>query len=116
MSGYSKWYVPGDWSLPKWWTDGPVARGNGRLTHAEQVTFYSSPFVRNVLQHSGGITSLPTMIKCAKCHKEQPLESYYKVNKTTCKKCICSRQRDKYSGPISLNAALLNGWKRGEQL
>lgn len=48
----------GDWKLPRWWTEGPWHR-DGRLNHAEQVVFYNGAFVRNVLKHEGGITTLP---------------------------------------------------------
>ncbi|KKK50082.1 hypothetical protein LCGC14_3128550, partial [marine sediment metagenome] len=34
------WYKPGDWSLPNWWTSMPPSK-KGKLTHAEQVAFYS---------------------------------------------------------------------------
>jgi hypothetical protein len=57
--GRSYWYEPGDWSLPGWWTDGPPVRDNEPLNHAEMTAFYSSPFVRNVLGHKGGITKPP---------------------------------------------------------
>ena len=53
------WYRPGDWSLPAWWTDGVLVRGNTRMTHAEQSAFYNGRFVREVLGHTGGITTLP---------------------------------------------------------
>ncbi len=53
------WYSPGDWALPKWWTDGVNVRGSARMTHAEQREFYESRFVRDVLGHNGGITTLP---------------------------------------------------------
>ncbi len=52
------WYRPGDWALPRWWTDGPPVR-SGRATHADQVQFYNSDFVRNVLGHTGGMTTPP---------------------------------------------------------
>ncbi len=55
----TSWYQPGSWSLPKWWTEGPPIRG-GVATHAQQVTFFSGAFVRNVLKHQGGIDTLPT--------------------------------------------------------
>ena len=58
QGSHSKWYRPGDWSLPKWWTDHPPVRGNVS-THADQVQFYSGPFVRNVLGHAGGHTRPP---------------------------------------------------------
>jgi hypothetical protein len=58
--GMSPWYVPGDWVLPKWWTDNPPAREQPRLTHDEQAAYFSSPFVVNVLGHKGGISTLPT--------------------------------------------------------
>ena len=54
----SSWYVPGDWSLPRWWTNGPPAR-DGRATFEEHKAFYSSRFVREILGHDGGITTLP---------------------------------------------------------
>ncbi len=54
-------YEPGDWALPKWWTDGPPRRmGSEPYSYQELESFYSSPFVRNVLGHEGGITTLPT--------------------------------------------------------
>ena len=52
------WYEPGNWLLPKWWTDTPPVR-RGKLTYAEQSAFYSGRFVREVLGHEGGITRLP---------------------------------------------------------
>ena len=52
------WYRPGNWSLPRWWTDGPAMR-DGRATHAEQAQFYNSDFVRNVLGHDGGMKTPP---------------------------------------------------------
>ncbi len=52
------WYSPGDWALPDWWTEGSPAR-SGRMTHSEQTDFYASPFIVNVIGHSGGITTLP---------------------------------------------------------
>lgn len=54
----SSWYRPGNWSLPRWWTNGPSAR-SGRMTHAEQKVFYDGWFVRNVLNHKGGMSTLP---------------------------------------------------------
>ena len=51
-------YKAGDWQLPKWWTQGPPVRDR-KATHAEQVAFYESRFVRDVLGHNGGITTLP---------------------------------------------------------
>ena len=55
----SPWYRPGNWSLPRWWTDGMLVRGKTRMTHAEQETYYNSAFVRDVLNHDGGITRPP---------------------------------------------------------
>ena len=55
---HSDWYRPGNWALPRWWTDGPPVRG-GRATHAEQTVFYNGPFVRDVLGHTGGMTTPP---------------------------------------------------------
>jgi hypothetical protein len=71
MDGRSKylvswWYEPGDWVLPRWWTDGPPHRDNGRYSHQELENFYSSPFVVNVLGHKGGITTLPTLMEKGK--------------------------------------------------
>lgn len=51
-------YRPGDWALPRWWTDPPLARGR-RMTHREQHDFYNGQFVREVLGHTGGMTKLP---------------------------------------------------------
>jgi len=42
----------------KWWTEGPPVR-SGIATHEEQVIFYDSKFVRKILGHEGGITTLP---------------------------------------------------------
>ena len=53
------WYTPGDWALPTWWTAGVQVRGAVPMTHAQQQAFYSGPFVRDVLGHSGGLTTLP---------------------------------------------------------
>lgn len=55
----TNWYEPGDWELPAWWTDGVLVRGTQRMTHAEQVAFYGGRFVREVMGHEGGITTLP---------------------------------------------------------
>ena len=52
------WYQPGDWKLPKWWTDLPPAR-NDRMTRDEQKAFYEGSFVVVVLGHCGGITRPP---------------------------------------------------------
>jgi hypothetical protein len=57
--GRSWWYTPGDWALPRWWTDDPPARAGYRCTHAEQAAFYGGRFVREVLGHTGGITCTP---------------------------------------------------------
>lgn len=47
-------------SLPRWWTNGPPVRvGEAPYTHEELTAFYASDFVRNVLGHEGGITTLP---------------------------------------------------------
>ena len=54
----SSWYRPGDWALPGWWTSGPPVR-DGRATYEEQVVFYNGWFVREVLGHKGGMTTLP---------------------------------------------------------
>lgn len=60
--GISKWYVPGDWALPKWWTDGPPTRGpHDRLTYQELEEYYSGWFVTHVLKHTGGLRDLPAM-------------------------------------------------------
>jgi hypothetical protein len=53
------WYRPGNWALPSWWTAGVPMRVGYKPTAAEQAYFYDSPFVRNVLGHSGGMTTLP---------------------------------------------------------
>jgi len=53
------WYKPGNWNLPDWWTDYPPASRGHRCTHAEQTVFYNGWFVREVLKHEGGITTLP---------------------------------------------------------
>jgi len=58
MKWSHSWYRPGDWSLPTWWTQDIGVR-SGRSTYAEQVAFYESRFVRDVLGHKGGITTLP---------------------------------------------------------
>jgi hypothetical protein len=55
-----KKYDKGDWNLPKWWTDYPPVK-EGRVTYEEQVKFYNGKFVREVLGHKGGITSLPKL-------------------------------------------------------
>ena len=57
-ASYSPWYRPGNWALPRWWTNGPWAR-DGRLTHAEQRVFYTGRFCREVLGHTGGMTTPP---------------------------------------------------------
>jgi hypothetical protein len=54
----SKWYKPGNWRLPSWWTDSPYSR-HGRLTYEEQVIFYNSNFCKKVLKHNGGIRQCP---------------------------------------------------------
>ena len=59
------WYRPGDWSLPTWWTSGPPMRDAVRATMADQDYFYNSPFVRNVLGHKGGMTTLPATTRTA---------------------------------------------------
>ena len=53
------WYTPGNWSLPAWWTSGAPVR-DGRATTADNEHFYNGPFVRNVLGHKGGTTTLPS--------------------------------------------------------
>lgn len=53
------WYTPGDWSLPQWWTSGVTMRTGYTPTTADQQYFFNSPFVRNVLGHKGGMTTLP---------------------------------------------------------
>lgn len=55
----SSWYRPGNWSLPRWWTNGPPVRSGHRATHAEQQEFYNGWFVREVLGHKGGMSVLP---------------------------------------------------------
>ncbi|MHC4302432.1 MAG: hypothetical protein ACYS7Y_34670 [Planctomycetota bacterium] len=57
--GHSYWYVPGDWKLPAWWTDGVLVRGSTRMTHREQENFYAGRFMREVIGHQGGIYVLP---------------------------------------------------------
>ena len=53
------WYTPGDWSLPAWWTsDAPVR--DGPATFDDNHFFFNGPFVRNVLGHTGGLTSTHT--------------------------------------------------------
>ena len=59
--GRSHWYEPGNWALPRWWTDGPPIRTGFKATYQELETFYTSPFMVNVLGHTGGMTTLPTM-------------------------------------------------------
>lgn len=54
------WYTPGDWALPQWWTNGVVMRTGHKPSTADQHYFYNSPFVRNVLGHTGGMTTPPT--------------------------------------------------------
>ena len=54
----SSWYRPGNWALPRWWTNGPPVR-DGRATYAEQEVFYSGWFVREVLNHKGGMSVPP---------------------------------------------------------
>ena len=49
--------------LPRWWTDNPPASRGHVCTHAELVAFYSGPFVVNVLGHTGGINTLPSLEK-----------------------------------------------------
>jgi len=56
----SSWYKPGKWKLPDWWLNGDNGR-KGILTYSEQKAFYSGSFCRNVLNHSGGITTLPKL-------------------------------------------------------
>lgn len=58
MKDKNEHYPAGNWKLPKWWTAGPPTR-DGKTTYAEAVAFYNSSFVRNVLGHKGGITTLP---------------------------------------------------------
>ena len=53
------WYSPGNWALPGWWTKGPPVREGERATYEEQEVFYSGWFVREVLGHKGGISTLP---------------------------------------------------------
>lgn len=53
------WYKPGDWKLPTWWTAGVQVRVGFTPTYADQVYFYNGPFVKNVLNHTGGMTKLP---------------------------------------------------------
>lgn len=55
----SPWYRPGDWALPRWWTDGILVRGAIRMTNAEQTTFYNGRWVREILNHDGGMTVPP---------------------------------------------------------
>lgn len=55
------WYQPGDWKLPKWWTDGVTMRVGFKASTADQEYFYNSDFVRNVLGHKGGMTTLPKL-------------------------------------------------------
>lgn len=62
----SEWYEPGDWKLPRWWTNGPPVRNGERATREEQETFYNSPFVRDVLGHKGGITTPPGFVSESK--------------------------------------------------
>lgn len=59
----SHWYEPGSWALPRWWTDGPPMRIGHRATYQELETFYNGAFVVNVLGHTGGMTTPPTMEK-----------------------------------------------------
>jgi len=63
QGSHSKWYTPGDWALPKWWTGGVVMRTGHKATTADQVQFFNGPFVRNVLGHTGGMTTLPPTTK-----------------------------------------------------
>lgn len=53
------WYKPGNWALPDWWTGGVVMRVGFKPSTADQDHFYNGPFVRNVLGHKGGMTTLP---------------------------------------------------------
>ena len=55
----TSWFTPGDWALPTWWTDNPPIRGGGQATHQQQADFFNGNFVKNVLHHKGGITTLP---------------------------------------------------------
>lgn len=55
------WYRPGNWSLPQWWTSGPPMRGGVIASYEDQLYFYNSSFVREVLDHKGGITTLPNI-------------------------------------------------------
>jgi hypothetical protein len=55
------WYEPGNWKLPEWWISDIPTRGD-RSTWQEQNQFYSGPFVRNVLGHTGGISIPPKII------------------------------------------------------
>lgn len=57
---HSKWYQPGDWQLPKWWTGGVLVRTGHKATYEDQQNFYNSDFVKNVLNHKGGMTTLPS--------------------------------------------------------
>jgi len=59
------WYTPGDWALPRWWTNGPPMRDPGRVSMADQQHFYNSSFVRNVLGHKGGMATLPATTRSA---------------------------------------------------
>ena len=52
------WYRPGNWALPAWWTsDAPVR--DAPASFDDNNTFFNGPFVRNVLGHKGGMTTLP---------------------------------------------------------
>ena len=53
-------YEPGDWCLPEWWTSDPPVRRGHKVTTTEVRAFYDGDFVKNVLGHEGGITTLPT--------------------------------------------------------
>jgi len=53
------WYKPGDWSLPAWWTSDAPIRIGFKATTADNDHFLNGPFVRNVLGHKGGMTTLP---------------------------------------------------------
>lgn len=42
--GRSPWYTPGDWALPRWWTDGPGDRDNVQLTVDQLNHCYQTAF------------------------------------------------------------------------
>lgn len=56
---HHSWYRPGDWSLPGWWTSGVQVRLGHVATYEDQQYFYNSSFVRDVIGHKGGMTTLP---------------------------------------------------------